>query len=106
MIFKEDCMAYFRKIGDKWSAEIRIGDKKKSKRFTTKALAKQWASKMELGKHVISQRSKFTLADALMRYGREYTPKKKSVKAEINRIRKMRNWNIAKKNLMILPYKI
>lgn len=91
-------MAYFRKRGDKWSAEIRKDGKSISRRFANKKLAQQWVLMMEAGDNV-AKSSKITLAEALDRYGREYSDKKKSFKAECNRIKKMCHWDIAQKRL-------
>ena len=91
-------MAYFRKRGDKWSAEIRKNGKSISKRFANKKLAQQWALMMEAGDN-IEKTSKITLGEALERYGREYSHKKKAAKNEINRIRRIRTWDIAYKRL-------
>jgi hypothetical protein len=41
-------MATFRKIGDRWSAEVYVNGIRKSKRHDTKAQAKSWAAQTEI----------------------------------------------------------
>ena len=96
--YRSSKMAYFRKRGDKWSAEIRSNGKSISRRFANKKLAQQWALMMEASDDV-AKSSKITLFEALDRYGKEFSGKKKTFKGELNRIKKMMGWDIAQKRL-------
>lgn len=89
-------MASFRKIKDKWLAEVRIKGKYRSKTFGTKGEAKSWADteeqKINKSGDIIYGK---TLADAFRRYADEESPKKKGARWEKIRLRKLERDEIA-----------
>lgn len=86
-------MASFRKRGQyQWQARVcRNGHKPLSKTFNTRAEAEAWARQVEneMDRGIFVSRAEAestTLADALERYGREVTPRKKGALQEHTRI--------------------
>ena len=85
-------MASFRKRGTQWEAQVRkLGWPSVSKSFPSKAEAQRWASviESEMTREVFVDRSRLnelTLADLLLRYGKEITPSKKGQETEQYRI--------------------
>lgn len=88
-------MAYITKRGEyQWRARIRrLGYPEQSKTFTTKADAEAWGRLIEgeIDRGVFVSRTEAentTLLDALDRYSKEITPKKKGSAQELTRIRR------------------
>lgn len=90
-------MATFRRVGDKWRAEVRIKGKAKSKRFpasgrskTPPREAQEWAAQVEAqmrgSPDVDAGR---TLGMAFRRYAEEVSPTKKGERWEITRLNKL-----------------
>jgi integrase len=85
-------MAYYRKRGTRWRAEVeRVGQRPVSKSFTTKAAAVTWATTLEaeiLGgrRGVIVPR---TVGQALKRYALEISPQKRGARWEQVRLTKL-----------------
>lgn len=77
-------MAYIRKTGKTWRAQIERNGVRASGTFDTKAAAEQWATKEEAAilaaKRGVYPRK--TLADAFDRYAREVSPGKARGRAE------------------------
>lgn len=96
-------MASFRKVNDKWLAEVRIKGKYRSKTFNTKGEAKSWAEdeerKINKSGDVIYGK---TLGDAFRRYADEESPKKKGARWEIIRLTKLGRDDIASIQLVDL----
>lgn len=96
-------MASFRKVKDKWLAEVRIKGKYKSKTFNTKGEAKGWADTEE---HKINKSGDIiygkTLKDAFTRYAEEESHKKKGARWEIIRLEKLKRDEIADTQLVDL----
>lgn len=98
-------MAYYEKRGDSWRAQIRRkGYPTISATFDTKADAQRWAAEIEGD----MSRSRFvdtreaqqtTLADALLRYRREVSDKKKGAKQEGVRIARWLEDGLARRSL-------
>lgn len=89
-------MASFRKLKDKWLAEVRIKGKYRSKTFGSKGEAKAWADdeerKINKSGDLIYGK---TLGDAFKRYAHEESPKKKGARWEVIRLEKFRRDDIA-----------
>lgn len=84
-------MASIRKLPNgKWIAEVRTKGKYKSRSHSSKAEAKSWADaeELKLGRREGIVEGK-TLADAMKRYAREESPKKKGARWEIIRLEKL-----------------
>lgn len=87
-------MATFVKRGDSWQAKVRRkGYEPISRTFDTKALAERWArdveAEMDRGSYVDrTEAERTSLKEALERYEREVTPKKKGASQERHRIAK------------------
>ena len=93
-------MASFRKLGQKWQAEIRKNNISKSKRFDTKAEAQKWAYEMELSfKGDIKLGHGKTLYDAIQKYIDEVSPSHKGQKSEVLRLKKYQTYKITQKLL-------
>lgn len=96
-------MASFRKVNDKWLAEVRIKGKYRSKTFNTKGEAKSWAEdeerKINKSGDIIYGK---TLGDAFRRYADEESPKKKGARWEIIRLTKQGRDDIASIQLVDL----
>ncbi len=75
-------MAYFRKIGDKWRAEIERNGKRTSKRFNTKREAQLWAAQQESAITSDAPAYSHTVQDAIDRYMRDVTSRKASARWE------------------------
>lgn len=90
-------MASIQKRGNKWIAEVRTKGKYRSKSFLMKAEAKEWAYEQEirLGKSAGTVTGK-TLADAMARYGKEISVKKKGARWEEVRLKKIGRDEISK----------
>lgn len=81
-------MAYIRKLKTGYRAEIERLGVRKSQVFGTKAAALAWAA-VEEGKIISGKNEKFpqkTLADTLVRYEREVSPKKRGERPEVLRL--------------------
>lgn len=81
-------MAYIRKIGVKWRAEVERAGKRTSRRFHTKREAELWAAQQEAA--IVASRDApsytHTVQDAVNRYLREVTPKKATRRVEALRL--------------------
>jgi integrase len=77
-------MAYIRKNGDRWRAEVERNGVRKSKSFRTKSEALQWAQAEEAEILAVKDGGfpRKTLADAIERYKTDVCPKKKGERAE------------------------
>lgn len=77
-------MAYFRKQGKGWRAEVARNGVRESGTFQTKAEANGWAAKVEAD-IISAKRGQFprkTLQDAIDRYRKDVSPKKGGARAE------------------------
>lgn len=97
-------MAAFRKRGGKWQARVKKDGHTIEKTFVIKADAERWARKIEvelegraLRKESVAHR--FTLAEALVRYSREFTPRKRGAAIELVRIRALSQHPLAPRAL-------
>lgn len=79
--------------GDKWQAKVRRrGHATQFATFRTKAAAERWARQIETGvddgrpTHAADAR-RMTLGDALARYARDVTPKKRGSTRELQRVK-------------------
>lgn len=81
-------MAYIRKTGDKWRAEVQRLGKRVSKRFHTKREAELWAAQQEARIVGVGDAPRYshTVADGVERYLREVTPKKATARTESLRL--------------------
>ncbi|MGD9599944.1 MAG: tyrosine-type recombinase/integrase [Steroidobacteraceae bacterium] len=87
--------------GDKWQAKVRRrGHATQSATFRTKAAAERWARGIESGvddgqpTHTAEAR-RLTLGDALARYARDVTPKKRGSTRELQRVDAWRRHHLA-----------
>lgn len=97
-------MASIRKLPNgKWIAEVRTKGKYRSKLHTRKTEAKSWADgeELKLGKREGIVEGK-TLSDAMQRYAREESPKKKGARWEIIRLEKLGRDDMASISLSVL----
>lgn len=81
-------MATFRRRGDAWQAEIRRRGFYRSATFATKSEARAWAARIETD-YLDGRRGKTahrTLDDALARYAREVSPKRRGARWEAIRL--------------------
>lgn len=81
-------MAYIRKSGKKWRAEIERNGTRKSATFNTKAEASLWATKIEAD-ILLSKRGVFpekTLVETMHKYADEVSASKKGQKYELLRL--------------------
>lgn len=85
-------MASITKHKSGWRASVARKGIRRSKVFTTKSEARDWAAREEYlilnTDSAVSSRLSFS--DVLDRYGREVSSKKRGVRWEINRIERMR----------------
>lgn len=81
-------MAYIRKHGDGWRAEVQRNGQRASKKFPTKREAQQWALSQEAEAKAI-RHGWHTFAQAAERYELEVTPTKKGEKWERSRLASM-----------------
>lgn len=97
-------MATFRKIGDRWSAEVYVNGIRKSKRHDTKAQAKSWAAQteFELGQMVDGVSTTHTLLDVFKRYAEEISETKKGAQWEIVRLKMFERFSISNVRLVDL----
>lgn len=101
-------MATVRRRGERWQAQVRRqGFPETSKTFSTKTAADRWARKieqeMDAGIYVDrSEAESTTLHDALSRYLRDVTTRKKSAKREGDRIRAWQARPLARRTLAAL----
>lgn len=79
-------MAYFRRRGKRWQAEVYVEGKRESRTLHTKAEAQQWAAQRELELTGRALPNK-TLQDAFTRYAETVSPKKRGARWEIIRLR-------------------
>lgn len=82
-------MAYVRKHGDGWRAEVQRNGQRASKKFDTKREAQAWALEQEAQAKAVRQGWR-TFAQAVERYEQEVTPTKKGAKWERSRLASMR----------------
>ena len=77
-------MAYIRKVGDKWKAEVERLGKRASRRFPTKREAQLWAAATEADIVRGSDKTVYTktVRDGVDRYVKEVTAKKATAKQE------------------------
>ena len=93
-------MASFRKINNKWIAEISKKGFRKSKRFDSKAKAQQWALDIEAtlnGDISVGTRKNF--ADACDKYANEVAPTHKGYKYDMIRLNRFKKYKIANKQI-------
>src|SRR5699024_9177692 len=92
-------MAYFRKSGRGWRAEIEKHGVRDSASFPTKREAQEWAAKREA--EIVAGSSgqviRVTLSEAIDRYIKEITPSKASARSEKLRLRALQRHPLAKK---------
>jgi len=92
-------MAYFRKSGRGWRAEIEKHGVRDSASFPTKREAQEWAAKREA--EIVAGSSgqviRVTLSEAIDRYIEEITPSKASARSEKLRLRALQRHPLAKK---------
>lgn len=83
-------MASIRKVGDSWRAEVRRRGVYASESFPTKAAANRWALEQEnaIEEARAGKVPRKTLREALERYARDETPKKRGWRSEGIRITK------------------
>lgn len=77
-------MAYVRKVNGRWRVEVQKRGVRKSETFDTKAAANAWGAQEEAA-ILADKRALFpskTLADAIQRYRKDVSPKKKGARAE------------------------
>ena len=80
-------MATYKKLASgKWQAQVARKGVRKAKNFNTKLEAKDWVTREEYMAGQATSATSTTLADALERYGREETPKKRGARWEHLRI--------------------
>lgn len=99
-------MATFQqRDGGRWQAKVRrLGHPDQSKTFAKKSDAEAWARKVEseLERGVwrdTAEAERTTLAEALERYEREVTPRKKGAEQEAYRVRALRRLPLARRTL-------
>lgn len=101
-------MATIRRRGERWQAQVRRqGFPEKSKTFSTKTAAERWArqveQQMDAGIYVDrSAAEATTLHDALSRYLRDVTSRKKGARREGDRIRAWQSRPLARRTLAAL----
>ena len=97
-------MATFRKIGDRWNAEVYVNGIRKSKRHDTKAQAKSWAAQteFELGQMVDGVSTTHMMLDVFKRYAEEISETKKGAQWEIVRLKMFERFSISKVRLVDL----
>lgn len=86
-------MAYIRKRGDKWRAEIeREGIPRYSKSFTTKTAAQAWATREEasISEGKVGRWPRRTLSEALTKYEESVSEAKRGARAEGLRFARLR----------------
>lgn len=88
-------MAYIRKRGARWRAEVERHGVRESDSFGTRAEAAAWALERE-ATHVGGVVKGMALKSVLQRYGREISPKKKGCRWERVRLKKFERYAIAK----------
>ncbi len=81
-------MATFRKVADKWKAEVCVNGLRKSKSLPSKMAARSWASEMEFQLSVppVPASSTHTLAHVFTRYADEVSQLKKGARWEVIRL--------------------
>jgi integrase len=99
-------MPTITKRGDRYQARVRRrGHATQSATFRTKAAAERWARSIETGvdegrpTHAADAK-RLTLADALDRYARDVTPKKRGSKRELGRVKTWRAHQLAQRLLV------
>lgn len=95
-------MPTIRKRGQRWHARVRRrGHPEQSETFRTKAEAERWAREVEqqidTGRFVATSREaeRTTLEEALDRYAREVTPRKRTHRPELQKIAALRRHDLA-----------
>lgn len=88
-------MASFRKINDKWRAEVCVNGKRKSKRFHTKGRAKAWADRLESDLQDGIESTQHTLADAFDKYAESVSRAHKGERWERVRLTKLKRHTMA-----------
>lgn len=90
-------MASIRREGDRYKVEVHVSGIRKSKRFDTKAQAKNWAAVMEveLGKMAQGVSTTHTFGDVFQRYANEISETKKGAQWEIVRLKMFARFSIA-----------
>lgn len=87
-------MARFRKRGSRWHAEIRKQGIQTSKSFRVKALAENWARRIEdsieAGTYEDAENAGLDIAGLLDKYEDEFTPKKRAADRERSRLKMLR----------------
>lgn len=97
-------MSTFRKIGDRWSAEVYVNGIRKSKWHDTKAQAKNCASQteFELGQMADGVSTTHMLLDVFKKYAEEISETKKGAQWEIVRLKMFERFSISKVRLVDL----
>lgn len=81
-------MAHFERRGDRWRAQVRRQGVVQSRTFRTKAQAREWALQVESGITGESRPlGRYTVLEALRRYAREESPKKRGARWERIRLK-------------------
>jgi len=77
-------MASIRKRGDRWQVQVKVGGRRKSKTFATKAAAVAWVreTEIELEDAIAGKIPNKTFGDLLRRYSMEVTPTKRGAARE------------------------
>ncbi|MFC7049528.1 tyrosine-type recombinase/integrase [Emcibacter nanhaiensis] len=95
-------MASIRKHGKKWQADIRLKGLRRTKLFKTKMEAQQWAIKQEEFVHPGLHGVNWTFRDAMQRYAKEESVKKRGARWETIRLNKLCRHPIADLTLLDL----
>ncbi len=88
-------MPTYRKIKNRWRAEVRLKGKYKSKTFATKSEAREWATDVESTLTGKREGSAHLIRDAFERYGREVSVEKKGAKWELVRLNLLGRYDLA-----------
>lgn len=94
-------MATFRKVGDKYRAEVRKRGVYASDNFRTKAEAAKWAAEIErdIEDRRVGKPTRATLLDAIERYRVNISEKKKTFRSEGHRLNRLARASFATKPL-------
>ncbi|VAX07786.1 Shufflon-specific DNA recombinase [hydrothermal vent metagenome] len=88
-------MPTYRKVKNRWRAEVRLKGKYKSKTFSTKAEAREWATDVESTLTGKREGSAHLIRDAFERYAREVSMDKKGAKWELVRLNLLGRYDLA-----------
>lgn len=88
-------MPTYRKVKSRWRAEVRLKGAYKSKTFSTKTEAREWATDFESTLTGKREGSAHLVRDAFERYAREVSVDKKGAKWELVRLNRLRQYDLA-----------